>query len=103
MQGLIAEHGELKASGDEKQMKELEDKLNAKQNLIHKQGFSTWPVDNILETIDGEIQEIAKQAEVDLIISKWDIAYQRSGINFIDVTLDLVHILLHLLSLYRDS
>jgi hypothetical protein len=43
-------------------------------------------VDNILETIKAKIPEIAKQADVDVIVSKWDIVYQRSGVGFVDVT-----------------
>jgi hypothetical protein len=86
MQELRAEHEKAKAAGDEKRVKELEVKGPAQQELIHKQGFSTWPVDNILEKIKGKIPEIAEQAEVDVIVCKWDIIYQRSGIEFIDVT-----------------
>ena len=81
-----AEHGKAKAAGDEKRVKELEAEGKAQQELLHKQGFSTWPVDNILDQIKGEIPEIAKQAGVDVIISKWDIVYQGSGVEFIDVT-----------------
>ena len=58
----------------------------ASQELAQKQSFSTWPVDNILKIIEEKIPEIAKQADVDLIVSKWDIVYQRSGVEFIDVT-----------------
>jgi hypothetical protein len=83
---LKAEHGKAKAAGDEKRVKELEAKGKSQQELLHKQGFSTWPVDNILDQIKGEIPEIAKQADVDVIVSKWDIVYQRSGVEFIDVT-----------------
>ena len=43
-------------------------------------------MDNIWEIFKGKIPEIAKQADVDLIVSKWNIVYQRSGIEFIDVT-----------------
>lgn len=53
---------------------------------MHKQGFSTWPVDDILERIKDQIPEIAKQAGVDIIVSKWDIVYQLPGVEFIDVT-----------------
>jgi len=99
MEGLKAEYEKAKAAGDEKRVKELEAESSsptwpdsgwppspAQQELIHKQGFSTWPVDNILEQIKGKIPEIAKQAGVDVIVSKWDIVYQRSGVEFIDVT-----------------
>lgn len=86
MQELRAEHEKAKAAGDEKRIKELEAKGPAQQELMHKQGFSTWPVDNILKKIKEKIPDIAKQANVDVIVSKWNIVYQRSGIEFIDVT-----------------
>ena len=86
MQELRAEHEKAKAAGDEKRVKELEVKGPAQQELIHKQGFSTWPVDNILEKIKGKIPEIAKQADVNVIVCKWDIVYQQNGVEFIDVT-----------------
>ena len=86
VQGLKAEYAEAEASGDTERAKELEAIGDASQELAHKQAFSTWPIDNILEIIEGKIPEIAKQAEVDLIVSKWNIVYQRSGVEFIDVT-----------------
>ncbi|MDD5644445.1 MAG: hypothetical protein PHO00_03230 [bacterium] len=83
---MKAECEKAKAQGDEKRVKELETEGPALQELAHKQGFSTWPVDNILEKIKEKIPEIAKEANVDIIISKWTIAYQRSEIEFVDVT-----------------
>ena len=86
VEGLKTEYAEAEASGDKERAKELEATGEASQELAHKQAFSTWPVDNILEIIEGKIPEIAKQAEVDLIVSKWNIVYQQSGVEFIDVT-----------------
>ncbi|MBN1854068.1 MAG: hypothetical protein JW829_15175 [Pirellulales bacterium] len=83
---MKAECEKAKAQGDEKRVKELETEGPALQELAHKQGFSTWPVDNILENIKEKIPEIAKEANVDIIISKWAITYQRSEIEFVDVT-----------------
>ena len=83
---LRAEHEKAKAAGDAKRVKELDTEGPALQELMHKQGFSTWPVDNILEKIKGKISEIATQADVEVIVSKWDIVYQRSGVEFVDVT-----------------
>ena len=83
---LKAEHAEAEESGDTERARELEAIGEASQELAGKQAFSTWPVDNILETIEGKIPEIAKQANVDLIVSKWNIVYQQSGVEFIDVT-----------------
>jgi hypothetical protein len=86
VEGLLTEHAEAEASGDVERARELDTMGEASQELAHKQAFSTWPVDNILETIEGKIPEIAEKTNVDLIISKWNIVYQRSGVEFIDVT-----------------
>jgi len=83
---LRAEHEKAKAAGDEKRVKELDSQGPALQELMHKQGFSTWPVGDILEKIKGKIPGVAKQATVDIIVSKWDIVYQRAGVEFVDVT-----------------
>lgn len=86
LKGLRAEYEKAKAAGDEKRVKELEAEGPAGQELVHKQGFGTWPVDNILAKIKGKIPKIAKQADVDVIVSKWNVVYQRPGVEFVDVT-----------------
>jgi len=86
IEDLKADHAEAEAAGDKELAKELEAIGESSQELAQKQAFSTWPVDNILGEIEGKIPEIAKQAEVDLIVSKWNIVYQESGLEFIDVT-----------------
>ena len=106
MRRIKAEYEKAKATGDQKRVEEMEARSAsgiwpdmgwpqnpAQGEMIHKQGFSTWPVDNILERIKAKIPEIAKQADVDVIISKWDITYQRSGIELVDVTPLLVELL----------
>lgn len=99
MAGLRAEYQQAKAAKDQKRRKELEAASSdptwpdsgwppsaAQQKLIHKQGFSTWPVDNILQRIEGDMAEIAEKADVDVIVSKWDIVYQGPEVEFVDVT-----------------
>ncbi len=93
VKGLKTEHAEAEASGDKERVKELRAIGEASQELAQKQSFSIWPVDNILKIIEGKIPEIAKQADVDLIVSKWDVVYQRSGVEFIDVTDVMVKLL----------
>ena len=88
-QRLAEMHAELeaaKASNDEKRVKQLEANGAALQHLIHKQGFSTWPVHDILQTIKEELPRIAKQADVDLIVSKWDVVFQGRSVEAVDVT-----------------
>ncbi|MCA9067452.1 MAG: hypothetical protein KDA84_00915 [Planctomycetaceae bacterium] len=86
MKELQEELKKAEAAGDSKRVKALNAQGLAMQDTIHKQGFSTWPIDNILETIKTEIPEIAKKAQVDAIVSKWDVVYQRPGVEFVDVT-----------------
>ena len=86
IEDMRAEYEKAKAAGDEKRVKELESAGSAQQELMHKQGFGTWPVANMLERIKEKMPEIAEQADVEVIVSKWDIAYQRSGVEFVDVT-----------------
>jgi hypothetical protein len=86
IQGLRSELEKAKTEGNEKRIKELETEGPALQELIHKQGFGTWPVDNILEQIKDKIPDIAKEAKVDVIVSKWNIVYQQKGVEFVDIT-----------------
>jgi hypothetical protein len=83
---LEARYEKAKAAGDEERIKQLEAEFKVLQEIAHKQTFSTWPVDNILEQIQDQIPAIAKQADVEIIVCKWDIVYQKDGIEFIDVT-----------------
>ncbi len=86
IQELKLEHQKAKTEGNEERAKELESLGQALQDKAHKQGFSTWPIDDILEKIKDEIPGIAQKAGVDIIVSKWDIVYQRPGFEFVDVT-----------------
>jgi hypothetical protein len=79
---LKAEYEQAKAAGDKKRVEEMEARSAsgiwpdtgwtqnpAQGEMIHKQAFSTWPVDNILERIKGKLPEVARQAgpEIELV------------------------------------
>ena len=83
---LKAELEKAKAGGDRKRVEELEAKGPALQALMHKQAFGTWPVDEILKTIEEELAGIAAGAGVDVIVSRWDVAYRKPGVELVDVT-----------------
>ena len=72
LSGLKAEHEKAKAAGDQKRVAELEAEGKERQKLMHKQGFSTAPVDNILEHIKGRLPAIKEKAGVGVLVSKWD-------------------------------
>lgn len=92
MAEMMAEHKKAKAEGNKKRVAELEAWGKAQQVLLHKQGFSTAPVDDILSHINDKMPEIAKTAGVGPIVSKWDkqaLAKYESA-ELVDVTMALV-------------
>jgi hypothetical protein len=83
---LIDEQKKAKAAGDTEKVKRLEAEGRAQQERFHEQGFSGAPVDDILATIKDKLPGIAKEAGVDLIVSKWQIVYHMPGTELVDVT-----------------
>lgn len=75
-------------SGNQKMARKLDAEANARQQLIHKQGFSTAPVDDILDQIKEKLPGIKKKAGVEVLFSKWDkdeLARHQSA-ELVDVT-----------------
>jgi hypothetical protein len=90
---MRVEYNAAKAAGNQERVAELEAQSKAQQTLLHKQGFSTAPVDDILKNIQDKIPEIAKTAGVGPIVSKWDkdaLAKYKSP-ELVDVTMPLVN------------
>lgn len=83
---MKAEHRKATEAGDEERAKELATTGPELQDMLHKQGFGTWPVDNILKEIEDAIPDIAEKAGVDVIVSKWDVVYQRPWVELVNVT-----------------
>lgn len=81
-----------KAAGDTKLVKALGDEGPAVQALAHRQTFCAAPVPEILERIRGELPAIAKKAGVEMIVSKWDLAYRDPSARTVDVTDHLVQL-----------
>lgn len=86
---IAEQHSELKKAKEElneSRIKELSEMGPAIQAKAHQQGFGNAPVDDIIKRIEKELPEIAKEAGVDLIISKWEIDYLAPGARCIDIT-----------------
>jgi len=86
-----------KGTGDQKQIADAEAKLNdvpPKMGIhLHRQFFSTAPVDDILVHIQDQMPGIAKAAGVGFIISKWDkkAMAEYKGAELVDVTMAMVN------------
>jgi hypothetical protein len=83
---LTTAAAEAEAAGDTARVRELGDQAQAEHALRSRQVFSTFPAYDVLERIESEIPKIAAEAGVDVVVSKWEIVYQRPGVEFVDVT-----------------
>lgn len=90
LKSKMAEINAAKAAGDMKKIEQLRSWGSAQQDKLHKQGFGTASVCNLLEHIKGDIPKIAKDAGVDIIVSKWDVVYQNPSVKFVDITEEIV-------------
>ena len=86
----VAELEKAKAEGDTKKIEELEGWGPAQQAELHKQGFGTAPVGNLLRHIEDDIPKIAKETGVDVIVSKWDVVYENPSAELVDITDEIV-------------
>jgi hypothetical protein len=88
----VAEYKKAESEGDQEKLAELRALGEAQQSLLHKQGFSTSPVDDILVHITGQLPEIKKQAGVELLVSKWNekILEEHKSAARVDVTMQLI-------------
>jgi len=89
---LIEEHKKARETGDLATVAKLEAEGKARQEKLHKQGFSTAPVDDILAHITNSLPEIQKSTGVTAIVSKWDEAElkKHAGAETVDITMRLV-------------
>ena len=69
-----AEYDRAKASGGEGRMAEIDRQMRQLQVEMHKQAFSTAPVDNILEEFPEDLAQVREKMSVDALVSKWDAA-----------------------------
>jgi hypothetical protein len=86
LQEKMKEMEKARAAGDTQKVKELEEWGQSSQTKAHLQGFGTAPVKNLLERVNKELAQVAQQAGVDIIVSKWQIDYQAKDAQFVDVT-----------------
>jgi hypothetical protein len=87
---LREEFEKAKKEGNKDKEKELEAKGQAHQEELHRQGFGTASVANLLAHIQDQIPGIAEKAGVDWIVSRWDLVWERKGVETVDVTEALI-------------
>lgn len=72
--------------GDVEFLADLDALGPAMQQRIHEQGFGTASIDNIIKRIEDRLPAIAKDAGVEIIVSKWELDYKSTSANAVDIT-----------------
>jgi hypothetical protein len=79
-----------KAEKNEAVIKECEAWGPNYHKLQMLQGFSVASVTDIMEKVKDQLPKAAQEAGVDILVSKWELAYQNPSIEVVDVTPHLV-------------
>jgi hypothetical protein len=90
MKPIEAEHKKAKEAKNEKRTKEIEEQMKARQHRAHEQAFGTGSVAPIMEKIKDRLPAVAKEANVQIIVSKWELNHQTTEVEVVDVTDKLV-------------
>jgi hypothetical protein len=85
-----AEYEKARVEKNDKRVKEIDARMKLGQRRMHEQGFSTGSVAGILAKIKDSLPAVAKQAGVQVIVSKWEVNYQSPEVELVDVTGELV-------------
>jgi hypothetical protein len=63
---------EAKATGIPEKIRECDTAVWDARKRLHRQGFGTYPVDDILAKIPSEVAAIKTQVNISDLVSKWD-------------------------------
>jgi Skp family chaperone for outer membrane proteins len=91
-QKLKKDLDKAEAAGDKAQAVSIKAEGKAGQERMHQQGFGTASVKKYLERVKDKIPAVAKEAGVDLIVSKWEVTFQGPAVETVDVTDELVKV-----------
>jgi hypothetical protein len=83
-----AEYDAAKKAGDEKHLKEIDDRMRNAQDKMHWQVFSDWNINDILEVIKPNYAEIARKAGVVALVPK--VSFADDSVEAVDVTMAMV-------------
>jgi hypothetical protein len=88
MDELMRQHSEAKKQGDTKRIKQLEAQGESMQVRKHLQGFSTAPVEDVLDKVRDKLPGVAQRKNVAVITRQAD--YHDPAVEVVDVTDELV-------------
>lgn len=83
-----ARYDKAERDGDEKEMARVKQAMDRMQWLTHRQGFGRASVDEAMSHVKGQLAEVAKQANVDLIV--WNPDFVGDSVETVDLTDQIV-------------
>ena len=87
-----AQLSKAKAAGDSAAAGQLEAEGRRLQDQINRQGFGNAPIGDVIKHVENELPKVSDKAGVDVIVSRWEVVFEKSGTTFVDVTDQLVQL-----------
>lgn len=81
-----------RATADHERTRELEAKAVSLQNLSHQQVFGTLSIPNVLKAVAGDLETVARDAQVALLVSRWDVQFSDAQVKLVDLTPQLLEL-----------
>jgi hypothetical protein len=79
-----------RAAGDSAQVERMEAYMPAFKQIMHHQGFGVGSVRGIMQKLEEQLPQIAEDAGVLLIVSKWEVTHHDASVEVVDVTSQIV-------------
>lgn len=92
LKDLRTRHEAAKAAGNEEEAAECAATGEAWQEEMHLQGFCGASVAKILDRVADQLPGVAADTGVDVIVSRWDLAYRTPDAKTVDITNRMVEI-----------
>lgn len=89
---LRAQRDQSQAKGDEKAVARWEETGRKLQESMHQHGFGPESDPEVMARLKPSMPLIAKEAQVALIVSKWDLPFVQDEVERVDVTRALVKV-----------
>ena len=85
-------YSQAKADSNKEKINEIEQYKPTMQVLLHQQVFSNGSIINIMEKVKEKFPTIAKQNNLKLIVSKWEVMFADESIELVDITNQLTEL-----------
>jgi len=75
-----------KDTNDSTEISNITKEMSLRQRMIHEQGFGKGLVCYIMDEIKDKISDLAKNEKLSIIVSKWELSFNSSDIEVVDIT-----------------